>query len=180
VSLARANFRRAVKSPRHAMSEAKNPPDARRESDSRSAYHAAGATRELATWMFASLNEAQTPQAVIAWWERRRLPFNLLVGAWGIFCLIVFFAAITTSGHLQQGEDAVEPLALVAAPFVINLLYTLGWIVEITYRSIEQDVSPAFGPRLLKLGFGLGLFLCAVPAVLWSGYRLLQWAGIAA
>ena len=126
--------------------------------------------------------ESQGPisaERVFAWWESRRLPFNLIVGAYGILCLAVFFAAITTSGHLQPGEDAVEPLALVAAPFVINMLYTLGWIVELTARSLEPGLSARFGPRLLKLGLGLSLFLITLPAALWSGYRLLQWAGVA-
>jgi hypothetical protein len=137
------------------------------------------AAPRLTAWLFLGLNGPPTPKAVIAWWERRRLPFNLIVGAWGILCLVVFLAAITTSGHLQPGEDAVEPLALLAAPFFVNVLYTLGWLVELAYRSIEQDVSPRFGPRLLKLGLGLGLVLCAVPALFWSTYRLLQWTGFA-
>jgi hypothetical protein len=56
---------------------------------------------------------------------------------------------------------------------------TLGWIVELTYRSIEQGVSPRFGPRLFMLGLALGLFLITVPAAFWSGYRILKWAGLA-
>ena len=136
-------------------------------------------SQTFTSWLFSNPSDPASPQEVIAWWERRRLPFNLIVGGSGILCLVAFFAAITTSGHLEPWEDAVEPLALMAAPFVVNILYTLGWIVELTYRSIEPEVSPRFGPRLFKLGLGLGLFLSAVPAVCWSGYRLLQWAGIA-
>ena len=130
-------------------------------------------------WLFSNPKTPDSPRQVIAWWEIRRLPFNLIIGAYGAVCLVVYLAAITTSGHLQPWEDAVEPLALIAAPFVANVLYTLGWIVELTYRRIEQDVSPRFGPRLFKLGLALGLFLITVPAALWSGYRLLQWVGLA-
>ena len=138
-----------------------------------------GAAQRFAVWLFSSPKDPIFPGAVFAWWEIRRLPFNLIVGAYGMLCLAVFFAAITTSGHLQLGEDAVEPLALVAAPFVINTLYTLGWIVELAARGLAPGLSPRFGPRLLKLGLGLGLFLITVPAAFWSGYRLLQWAGVA-
>ena len=136
--------------------------------------------RRFAAWLFSSPKAPLSGMQVIAWWEIRRVPFNLIIGAYGILCLIVFFGSITTSGHLQPGEDAVEPLALMMAPFIINVLYTLGWIVELTYRSIEPGVSPRFGPRLFMLGLGLGLFLSTVPAALSSGYRVLQWVGVAA
>ncbi len=135
--------------------------------------------KRIASWLFSSPNHPDSPHDVIAWWETRRLPFNLIIGAYGAVCLVIYFVALTTSGHLGPGEDAIEPLALIAAPFVANALYTLGWIVELTYRSIEHGVSPRFGPRLFKLGLTLGLFLITLPTAFWSGYRILQWAGFA-
>jgi hypothetical protein len=115
---------------------------------------------------------------VVAWWEARRIPFNIVIGTYGLVCLLVFLWAIDTSGQLQPGEDAVEPLALIAAPFGINLLYTLGWLVEAPARLLKPSLSPSFGPLLLKLGLGLGLFLITLPAAFWGGYRLLQMAGV--
>ncbi|MBI3028029.1 MAG: hypothetical protein HYY64_00745 [Candidatus Rokubacteria bacterium] len=79
----------------------------------------------------------------MAWWEVRRIPFNLIVGVYGVVCLVAFFWAITTSGHLQPGEDAVEPLALLAAPFGINVLYT----TRVGPRS--PDSARGLQPRLL-------------------------------
>jgi hypothetical protein len=134
--------------------------------------------QHFTVWFFSNPRDPASTKRVFAWWEARRLPFNLIVGTYGILCLVVFFAAITTSGHLQPGEDAVEPLALMAAPIVVNVLHTLGWIVEITYRIVEPDVSSRFGPRLLKLGLGLGMFMSTLPAAYWTGYRLLQWVGV--
>jgi hypothetical protein len=125
-----------------------------------------GAAQRFAAWLFSNPEDPISPKGVFAWWEIRRLPFNLIVGTYGILCLVIFFAAITTSGHLQPGEDAVEPLALLAAPVVVNVLYTLGWIVEVTARSFEPGLSRRFGPLLLELGLGLGLFLSTVPAAL--------------
>lgn len=133
----------------------------------------------IVDWLFASPDDPESSGCIVAWWEVRRIPFNLIVGGYGFVCLVVFFAAITTSGHLGPGEDAVEPLALIAAPIAINLLYTLGWTVEVVYRSIEPDVSPRFGPRLLALGLALGLSLCTLPAAFWGGYRILEWVGVA-
>ena len=90
--------------------------------------------KRFAAWFFSDRRNPHSAAGVIVWWELRRLPFNVIIGAYGIFCLLIFFAAIVTSGHLQPGEDAVEPLALLAAPFVINVLYSLGWIAELTAR----------------------------------------------
>jgi hypothetical protein len=161
------------------MSDASDSSTAPLGSLSEGKHRAEGAPQHFATWLFSEPEHLASPKDVIAWWELRRLPFNFIVGTFGIVCLVVFLAAITTSGHLQPGEDAVEPLALMIAPIIVNVLYTLGWIVETTYRSIEPEASPHFGPRLFKLGLGLGLFLSAVSATFWSGYRLLQCAGIA-
>ncbi len=135
--------------------------------------------QNFTAWLFSSPTGQDSPGAIFVWWEQRRVSFNLIIGTYGIVCLLVFFVAITTSNHLPPGDDTVEPLALMAAPLIINLLYTLGWIAEMTCRSIEPRVSPQFGPRLLKLGLGLGLFLSTLPAAYWVGLRLLQWIGIA-
>jgi hypothetical protein len=110
------------------------------------------------------------------WWELRRIPFNVIIGVYGAPCFTIFLWAFTTSG--EKG-DPVEPLALMAAPFGINFLYTLGWLVEVPARLLVPNLSPRFGPTLLKLGLALGLFLITLPAALWSAYRLLQIAGIA-
>ena len=159
------------------MSDADSP-SAPRVSHSEGDRRAEVASQHFTAWLFSNPRAPTSPKSAFAWWEVRRLPFNLIIGTYGILCLVVFFATITKSGHLQPGEDAVEPLALMAAPIIINVLYTLGWIVELTYRSIEPDVSPRFGPRLLKLGLGLGLFFSTLPAAYWTGYRLLQWVGV--
>lgn len=135
--------------------------------------------RRFLGWLFASAQGPRSPWKVVAWWEVRRVPFNIIIGVYGVLCLAIFFWAVTTSSHLQPGEDAVEPIALLAAPFAINVLYTLGWIVEVPARLLVPTLSPAFGPLLLKLGLGLGVLLITLPAAFWGGYRLLQLVGIA-
>jgi hypothetical protein len=88
-------------------------------------FHMNAITRAK-SWLFTPQQPSVPWWRVIVWWELRRIPFNLLIGAYGILCLLLFFWAITTSGHLQEGEDAVEPLALLAASFAANACYTLG------------------------------------------------------
>ena len=135
--------------------------------------------KRFTTWLFTNPQEPRSLWGIIAWWELRRIPFNIIVIAYGALGFVIFLWAITTSGHLQPGEDAVEPLALLVAPFVVNLLYTLGWLVEVPARHLIPDLSSVFGPMRLKLGLGFGLFLITIPWVVWSGYRLLQLVGVA-
>ena len=130
-------------------------------------------------WLFAKPEIPTTPWRVVVWWESRRIPFNIIVGIYGLACLLAFFWAIGTSGRLDPGEDAVEPIALLAAPFAINALYTLGWLVEVPTRLANPAVSPGFGVLLLKLGLGLGLALITLPAGFWIGVRVLQAMGLA-
>src|SRR5262245_57206718 len=115
-------------------------------------------------WFFASSEAPHTLLRVVWWWEQRRIPFNLLVGAYAILCFTLFLLAILTSGVLKPGEDAIEPLAIVVAPFVVNAAYTLGWIVEVSARMVNKSISPRFAPKLLGLGVAFGLVLITMPA----------------
>ena len=108
-----------------------------------------------------------TLRETIAWWELRRIPYNLIVGTFGLICLFLFCAAIERSGHLQPGEDAVEPMVLFIAPILVNLCYTGGWIVEVFGRLSGVIDSVWFSPRLLKFGLGFSLFIVSLPAVVW-------------
>ena len=69
-------------------------------------------------------------------------------------------------------------MALFAAPFGVNVCYTLGWLVEVSARTLSPSLSPRFSPLLLKLGIGLSLFLISIPAVFWGGDRVLQLAHV--
>jgi hypothetical protein len=103
----------------------------------------------------------------VLWWELRRIPYNLVIGGYGIACLLVFFWGITTSGELRPGEDAVEPLALFAAPFIANVCYTAGWVVEL-FTHLLIGPSPQIGTFLFKLGLGFSLFVISIPAIIWA------------
>ena len=125
-------------------------------------------------WLFAPPQSPIHGWRVVAWWELRRIPFNLLMGAYGVVCLAIFYWAILTSGRLEPGDDPVEPLALMAAPFAVNAFYTLGWLVELPARCLWPSISPQFGPWLLRLGLGFSLLLITVPAAFWGGVGVLQ------
>lgn len=133
-----------------------------------------GVMKHIRSWFFAQQQPPVRWWRVILWWELRRIPFNLVIGAYGLVCLAIFYWGILCSGILQPGEDAVEPMALVAAPFAVNICYTFGWLVELAARLARPSLSPRLGPRLLKLGLGFSVFVISIPALYWGGYHVLQ------
>jgi hypothetical protein len=115
------------------------------------------------------------------WWELRRIPYNLIVGVYSFLSLMVFYMALNFGGHLQPGEDAVELMALIMAPFIINILYTLGWFAELLARMANPTFfaySATIRPLMFKLGLGFSFFVVSIPAGYWIVFCILQLLGI--
>jgi hypothetical protein len=127
--------------------------------------------KQKLNWFFAPQSVPITELNIVRWWESRRMLYNLIIATFGIPCLFAFYWAINSSGHLEPGDDAVEPMALIATPFVANICYTLGWFVQIILRRTE---SPVFAQRLLRFGLGFSLFVIGFPTICWLVFRLLQ------
>lgn len=130
--------------------------------------------RHTIEWLFAAPREPLTPRGVIVWWERRRIPFNLIIGLIGALALFVFTASIEGAGGLQPGEDAVEPAAITLVPILANAAYTGGWLVDAPLRLVRPRTSPGFTPRLFRVGLLFSIFVVCFPALIWGGCRLLQ------
>lgn len=109
--------------------------------------------------------------SVIGWWERRRIPYNLFLAALGIPSLLLFYWGMAASHSVPAGEDAVEPMALIAAPVLANIAYTLGWIAE-GLRRFRPWISPE-GPRLMRFGLWFSLFIVLAPALIGITARLI-------
>jgi hypothetical protein len=93
----------------------------------------------------------------------------MLVGARGFGSLVIYYLALKGSGELKPGDDAVEPMALMVAPFVINAGYTLGWFVELALRALLplQVNKSTLGPALMKAGVAFSLLAATLPAAIW-------------
>lgn len=131
-----------------------------------------GPIRRALEWYFSEPREEGADYLyIIGWWEFRRIPYNLLLVVVGMPSFILFLTFITASGELEGGGDAVEPMALVAAPFLYNFCYTAGWVCELLLRAIGVQNS---GPLLMKLGTGLTVLLITFPAVAWGMVVLVQ------
>jgi hypothetical protein len=99
---------------------------------------------------------------VIAWWERRRLPFNLIVGATGVVTLLTvnLFAALPPFGFGPR----IPAAAVAAYALLANLFYSSGWAFEIAFNTWWGNSPPRIGPLLFRQGllFAIGLTLLPI------------------
>jgi hypothetical protein len=131
----------------------------------------------MMSWFFDRRAPLESGSDVVLWWELRRVPYNVMVGIFGVACLAVYGFALL---YVMEPDppDLVEPIALMAAPFMVNVAYTLGWIAELSLRKFGW---PNKGPLLMRLGIAATLFFISLPAVIWglaaivvATYRLTQ------
>lgn len=112
---------------------------------------------------------------IILWWEARRIPYNIIVGSVGLVCIPMFYF-FTANEPIEDGEDIGEPIMLFVAPFLINVSYTLGWVVEAfspqTYLKSFPDDGQEPGPRFLRLGLRTSIFLVLLPTLVWAALWL--------
>lgn len=106
----------------------------------------------------------RTVGGIFKWWEKRRLAYNLIVGAGGAFTLAG--AAVTSRVFgfplsLIDLWDPVLPVALWA-----NLCYTLGPLTEsLLHRIWGRQVRPV-GPHLFRAGLILAVGVTfLIPAI---------------
>ncbi|MGE0158855.1 MAG: hypothetical protein AB7T31_05535 [Gemmatimonadales bacterium] len=111
--------------------------------------------------------------AILRWWERRRLVYNLAVGAAGS----VSFVVMSVVDSLLKGTPHLVPW-----PFVIlfglgaNVMYCLGPAFEILIDKVwGRTVLPA-GPALYRMGLtfsvGLALFPTLIMLIALVGWSL--------
>ncbi len=124
--------------------------------------------RGLMEWLFMVPDGRRSAWSIIKWWELRRIPYNLIVGSVGTCSLLLFFFFITQSGELKPGEDAEEPLAIIAAPFLMNFAYTAGWVMEVFVNGFSPKGTGRTGPTLLKLCLACSLLAALAPSILWG------------
>jgi hypothetical protein len=117
----------------------------------------------------------QGTESTLIWWELRRIPFNLSVGAVGLASVIVM--ELFGSTFIPPGEDFVEPLALIFGvalfALVVNVAYTLCWMMEGNLPIDEPGKRREFRTKTFKKALK---WSCAV-ATLPVWVSLLAWVG---
>lgn len=108
----------------------------------------------------------RTPLAIVSWWEDRRLAYNIMVGAAGLFTL----AVVTTLQFIPPfSSPSVPPWqAVIVYGIGANLMYSLGWVVEVAAEKLFRGDLLPIGPVLYRMGLTFALGLTLLPAVVLS------------
>jgi len=106
---------------------------------------------------------SRTTGAIIGWWERRRLFYNVAVGAAGS----VSFVAMSIVDSVLKGDPHVVPW-----PFVVlfglgaNVMYCLGPTIEVLIDKLwGRSVLPV-GPGLYRMGLTFSVGLALFPTLI--------------
>jgi len=107
----------------------------------------------------------------IAWWEARRIPYNLIVGTTGVLSgALCFVTGMLCEHFLGEPIGIPDPpffalLAVAAYGLMANLCYTGGWLSELLIRQIWPEQASAFGKISFFLGLIFSILLTLVPGI---------------
>ena len=126
----------------------------------------------LTRFFFRNDVSCRSTAEIIGWWESRRLPFNVAVGATGVFTyatvqLILLLPPLSMPIPL-------EPSLFIAGVYgtLANVCYTGGWASELWLRrAFGREVEPA-GPTLFRYGFAFSIGLTLFPIAIASLFKL--------
>jgi hypothetical protein len=130
--------------------------------------------------LFARNAAAPDTWKTVAWWEARRIPYNLLVGAAGVvsgaLCLITGFLSEHVLGEPIGIPDPpfFALLAVAAYAVMANLCFTGGWVAELLVQKIWPGKGNDFGRISFFLGLGFSILLTLVPGILISAIGALN------
>ena len=106
----------------------------------------------------------RTTGAILHWWEQRRLPYNLAVGAAGLFSI----GASLLIGALPPGTSMMRfswiPVLVVGV--LANICYLLGPATEILIEKLWGGTVLPTGPALFRMGLTFSVGLVLLPTLM--------------
>jgi hypothetical protein len=106
---------------------------------------------------------------VIGWWEKRRLSYNIAVGAAGVFSYAAVQLILLLPPRPMPIPLAPSLVIPVVYGVIANLCYTGGWMAELWLRRAMGRQADTAGPAIFRYGFvfsiGLTLFPIAVASL---------------
>ncbi|HTE44620.1 MAG TPA: hypothetical protein VK636_05195 [Gemmatimonadaceae bacterium] len=115
--------------------------------------------------LFPAADYRRTTLSLLSWWESRRATFNIVVGATGVFTLVVTRLISLLPPGVAMPFDW-RPI--VAYAVLANVCFTFGWGVEAVAQRIWGRKCPAIGPALFRQGLAFSVGLTLLPILLVS------------
>jgi len=118
----------------------------------------------LGQLLFPAADYRRTTLSTIAWWESRRVRYNLVVGAAGIVTMTITGLISLVPPGLPMVYDW-RPI--VAYGLLANVCYSAGWLIELVMLRVIGKRAPAIGPAMFRQGiaFSVGLTLLPIPII---------------
>lgn len=139
-----------------------------------------GARRVTSLRFFSRREPLRSAWQVIGWWEARRVPYNLIVGATGIATgAILLVTGLVAETYLGESIGIPDPpifaiFAVVFYAIMANVCFTGGWVVELLVIRVWGEQAQSFGPISFTLGVLFSTALTFAPAVLVVGVVLIR------
>jgi hypothetical protein len=100
------------------------------------------------------------PWDAIAWWEIRRIPYNLAV-------LVAGIVSIAVLAFIGPDEDIGSPLlGIIFYGFMANVCYTLGWVTELIWDGVITTRTKEMRRKVFRVGLLFSVGLTLLPALL--------------
>jgi hypothetical protein len=115
-------------------------------------------------YLFSPLYAPGSAWSVLRWWERRRLFYNIVVGAAGLLtAAIAHLLALFSPG--MEGPPAAFMLVYAIAA---NLFYSLGAPIDLVLRRALKERAGPVAQALFRYGlaFSIGLTLLPIPLLM--------------
>jgi hypothetical protein len=87
--------------------------------------------------------------AAFAWWEKRRLVYNLIIGSTGILCIFIL--------SLLPFLSIIDLFGVILYGIIANMFYSLGFLIEVATKHYFRSKIDFTEKR--KALFGIGLIL---------------------
>jgi len=126
--------------------------------------------RKVLTWRtFRRRDDVTRPLAIIAWWELRRIPYNVAVGLTGMLTITAVEWLVESEAawrHQPVDPDWPPTAAMVGVilyGLMANVCFTGGWITELFVRKVWQDRAGSFAQIAFFFGFVASILLTLLP-----------------
>ena len=103
--------------------------------------------------------------SILGWWEKRRLPYNLIVGGAGVVSLAVA-SVVTALPPSAHGWGLVPWQPIVAFGVLANVFYLLGPAAELLVEKVGGGKILPTGPSLFRMGLTFSVGLAFFPVLI--------------
>lgn len=93
--------------------------------------------------------------SAFAWWEKRRLAYNLIVGATGVICVFIL--------SLIPFLELINLIGIIIYGIIANMFYSLGFVIEIGAKYYFRSKMDFTEKR--KILFVIGLVLSVLVTI---------------